>query len=612
MFLFLVLFLLSFNAQVSAGEKAEIKPSNAEKKQILTYARTLYDNKEEAVLKNKLSPKLNKVSNPIILSLFNSDGVFLGSIRNEDTKTNLSDRLKKTVFELRKMAFQHPTKRVSTFIKKIKMATDIFKAKPNFLHVMVVSHTAKFANFGIKGLFDYKVYEPQVTGLAYELKGKRAEINPLEALLFNFGSKSSRNYLAKKLKIDPKKMIAYNDLVIEVYDVIHFGEGFPKRKFTNYHRGHKVFTHKDVTYAELKNRLKHVGSWYKNNVKNDEVTFIYYPSTGKYKNSSRTMVRSTMAVWVLNKLATYLNDEKLKALGQETTNFYLERYFNMTESLKAGHLIPSEKPTKRGEIAKNRYTTAGFLAMSLLESGGYEKHKKEIDLLMDWLMKNQREDGIFWTEFAQSQYFMPGQLLLSVATVYEKTKDKKYKTYFEKSFEAYAKQIGNMMRLGNKHYTPYAPAWFTQPFAKMYLLTKEKKYKDMVFAINDNVAKWYKLNAEDQIYFDYDGMLAPKPGSNGNNSITSAALESLTDAAFVAKKSGDTKRFQEYSFVIKRTVAYLMRLQYTPENTYYIQARHRVIGGFKTNLINTRVWMDNVWHLTSAFMKIEKEKLLGK
>jgi len=105
-------------------------------------------------------------------------------------------------------------------------------------------------------------------------------------------------------------------------------------------------------------------------------------------------------------------------------------------------------------------------------------------------------------------------------------------------------------------------------------------------------------------------MLAPLPGSYGNTAITAAVLESLVDAAYVAKKSGDTTRLQKYTRIIKKTTAYLMRLQYTPANTYYIQNRERVIGGFKTDLLNTKVWMDNVWHLTSAFIKIEKDKLL--
>ncbi|MCA9541238.1 MAG: hypothetical protein KC620_20195, partial [Myxococcales bacterium] len=108
----------------------------------------------------------------------------------------------------------------------------------------------------------------------------------------------------------------------------------------------------------------------------------------------------------------------------------------------------------------------------------------------------------------------------------------------------------------------------------------------------------------------YDGALTPKRGYYGNNSVTAAALESITDAAILAKKLGDTQRLANYKRVIRSAVAYLLRLQYTPANTYGFRQRERIIGGFKQDLLNQTSWMDNVWHLTSAFMKIHQNGLL--
>jgi hypothetical protein len=124
------------------------------------------------------------------------------------------------------------------------------------------------------------------------------------------------------------------------------------------------------------------------------------------------------------------------------------------------------------------------------------------------------------------------------------------------------------------------------------------------------VALAYENNARYQVYPDYDGMLAPKPLSYGNNSVTAAALESLTDAAITAKAAGDMTRYRRYQEVIRHTTAFLMRLQYIPENTYYIAERDRVVGGFKNDMVNTKMWMDSVWHLTGAFIKIHQNKLL--
>lgn len=120
----------------------------------------------------------------------------------------------------------------------------------------------------------------------------------------------------------------------------------------------------------------------------------------------------------------------------------------------------------------------------------------------------------------------------------------------------------------------------------------------------------YYLNAENISYFDYDGILCPKPGSYGNLSITAASLESLVDAYHIAELAGNMEKKKKYKNVIKHTTAYLMRLQYLPENTYYIKNRGKVLGGFKYDLVNNSIWMDNIWHLTNAFIKIKNYKIL--
>ena len=69
-------------------------------------------------------------------------------------------------------------------------------------------------------------------------------------------------------------------------------------------------------------------------------------------------------------------------------------------------------------------------------------------------------------------------------------------------------------------------------------------------------------------------------------------------------------RYKKYQQVIRHATAFLLRLQWIPENTYYIQERERVVGGFKNDMVNTKMWMDSVWHLTSAFIKIQQHRLL--
>lgn len=582
-FLILVLFL-SVSGFVQAQTVLEL--TLEEKQAILGYARAMLD---DGIFDFIFPDKLEALKNPVIVTFFDAQGNLISTERENNPNLSLTQKLEHLV---------DPTKH----------------SKDHFIHIMIVSDVGYFNNFGITGLFDNRVYEPHVTGIAYEWQGRRAELTPLETLYLNLGPKSVRNYLAKKVGMDAQKMPEMNDLKIEIYRVLHFGESYPNYKFAEFHRGHKVFVAENVTPEEILNRLKLIGEWYAHNTIEGQVAYEYFPSLDMYDDSQRTMIRSTMAVWILNRLAFFLKDENLKDLGKKSVQFYLERYFQMSESLKKGELIPSTVPEKKDsdQVAQNKFPAASFLVGTILERGEEQKYQKEIKLLMNWVMKFQKSDGLIWTQYAQGQYFEPGQLLLMIADLYEKTKDPHYKDFFDKSFQTYSAAIQDMIRLGTAQYAPYAPAWFTQPFAKMYVITRDTQYRDAVFLINDNVVKWYDINKEYQAYFDYDGMLAPKSWHYGNVSITSASLESLCDAAYVAKLSGDAERFKKYSFVIRRSVAYLMRLQYTPENTYYVKNKERALGGFKTDLVNSKIWMDNVWHLTSAFIKIYRHELLGK
>jgi len=589
----LVLFsVLVLFCQNSYSAQFEISLNEQGKNILLNYSRLLLEDKDVSGI--RFDDETNQISTPLIICLFSKDGELLISERVENKNVSIEKKIREAVQNIK-----HTLKLNQNDLKN------------SYIHILVQNYEAKFANFGIKGLFDWKVYEPRVTGLVYYLSEKRAELNPLECLTWNFNSKKSRTYLAKKIKISPKAMIKQNDLEIGIYRVIHFGEGYPNRNLTNYHRGHKVFTIDQVNADTIRNSLQWIGNWYKNNTLGGEVAYQYDPTTGKYHNKNRTMVRSIMSVWSLNKLAYFLDDDVLKSLGKTCIDYYLQRYFSIENSRKQNRLIPSEVPTEKGETAANRYTTASFLAMAILErDDGQIAYKNQIKLLMDWVMQYQKPNGIFWTQYAQSQYFMPGQLLLAITTLYEKSKDNYYKKFFDKSFTVYSRQIEEMMHLAPKWYTPIAPAWFTQPFAKMYTITNEDKYKRIVFQINDRVEKWYYVNAENISYFDYDGILCPKPGSYGNLSITAASLESLVDAYHIAELAGNMEKKKKYKNVIKHTTAYLMRLQYLPENTYYIKNREKVSGGFKYDLVNNSIWMDNIWHLTNAFIKIKNYKIL--
>jgi hypothetical protein len=575
------------------GEQLELDDDT--RRGLLSRARALWDGEAD-----KLGPPTGKAADeeaPLILTVFHSDGRLLVWKRIDDPATGLAAKL-------------------AVAVKAARSDVGIGAVGDVFLHIDVVSYNGRFLNFGVKGLFKNRVFEPRITGLVFEKDGKRAELPPLETAYLNLGPKGSRKLVAQRLGVDPKA--AENDLGlwIEIYRTLHFGERYPDRAFGDYLRSNEALLAKDVDDAKVLERLKLVGQWYRANVRDGEVTYKFDPTTGREIEAPRTMVRSTMSVWVLNRLGAHLNDPELLKLGEETMKFYFERYFQMAKSKAAGSIQYNPKRTQKGETSNERWTTAGFVCAAALERPDREKYLGECDLLMNFMMGKRNSQKVFDSRWALSQYFMPGQALLTLAYAWEATGDPKYAKFLEETWDVYLPPLLDMMHLGDKRYAPYAPAWFTQPAAQMWFMMREKqpekaeRYRTLVYAINDKVVTWYEANATPAAYTDQDGILGPKYGFRGNVSITAASLEALVDASRVADLSGDPARRDRYMAAARQTIAYLMRLQYTPANTYYTRHRERITGGFKTDLFNNQVWMDNVWHLTSAFIKTRKWGLL--
>lgn len=481
------------------------------------------------------------------------------------------------------------------------------------IHLMVITRTVRLPNFGFKGLFANKVFEPQVMGVAFELDGKRTERDPLEQVMYNHGPKSARRAMMEDLGGSAVALSTKNDLIVEFYEVAHFGERPGDHRYTEYFRGFEAVTPEQVTPELLMERLRLIGDWYRHNIRPDgQVTYEFSPSNRKEYDQQRTMVRSTMATWILNRLAVFLDDDELRRLGRQAIDYYLDRYFQIERSRAAGRLQPSGKALPNGNIVSNRYTVASFIAGALMEREDWQQHTGDIELLMTYAMSKQRPDGVMWTQFANSQYFMPGQLLLIVSYAAEKLGGGPYAAFFDKTLSAYGPALRGQMALAPPLWVPYAPAWYTQPFAHRWLhqAPKDDGLRELVFLINDRVVQHHRYNADHQRHPDYDGAMTPKRGYYGNNSVTAASLESLADAAIVARAAGDAERFARYQTAIRHITAYLLRLQFTPTNAYWVRDKERVIGGFKTDLINQKVWMDNVWHLTSAFIKIHQHRLL--
>ena len=141
----------------------------------------------------------------------------------------------------------------------------------------------------------------------------------------------------------------------------HIGEQKTDAAFSRYFRGHQPLTTEEVSHALIEQRLRWIAGWYENNIIDGEVTYEYSTAKGTYQNEERTMVRSTMAVWILNRLAEYLASDALKEGRCRHDSTIL---IDISKSIPLGRWGDSAKPIPlaNGNLVAYRFTTASFIA----------------------------------------------------------------------------------------------------------------------------------------------------------------------------------------------------------------------------------------------------------
>ena len=179
-----------------AGNPSELNLPEANQRELLAAARQICDGGNAP----EISPTLAALQRDIIPILYGPDG-----------KRAASERLRGEDATMKRLADHLPAL--------------CEKAPPGArLHLLVVGYTARLPNFGIKGVFDQKVFEPMVNGLVYEFRGVRREIDPMAQVERNLGSRGVRQEIAFGAGLTSQKAPAANGLIVEIYRALHIGE----------------------------------------------------------------------------------------------------------------------------------------------------------------------------------------------------------------------------------------------------------------------------------------------------------------------------------------------------------------------------------------------------
>lgn len=381
-----------------------------------------------------------------------------------------------------------------------------------------------------------------------------------------------------------------NDTIISIYDTFAF-KWNRNGDITDLYRYNILINQEQISNDVIYNRLLLAKNWFLNNINPDTglLEYMYYPSKNKHESEDNNHIRQLASMWIMTELDTFFWSKDFKELAQATYDYYLEYYIDKGDYA----FINIHKVT----IANNAFVILGLLWAEQYDLNfNWELTQEEIlEHLANGIIEMQREDGSYNTKFLMTTDsgadFYPGESMLALMKLYNHSWEEKYLESVEKAFLYYQDYWRN-----NKN-TAFIP-WHSQVDYLLYKATSDKKYAEFVFEMNDwiiDTNQTITSRYPDEIWWFPRG--APRIS-------TSSYMEWINDAYLLAIAVDNKEHIKKYKESIETATRFILQLQFTEENSFYLEDNNKAIWGFKQSLTNNQLRNDNTQHASSALMKI--------
>lgn len=197
--------------------------------------------------------------------------------------------------------------------------------------------------------------------------------------------------------------------------------------------------------------------------------------------------------------------------------------------------------------------------------------------------------------------FYPGEALYSIARSHLMQPQPWKLDVLNKAFPFYE------ARFAQHRSAPFIP-WQSAAFAEGYLLTKNERWANFVFAMNDWLVTLQYVEAPTTptewlggfAAWDGERLLRVPPGAS-----TSSYSEALAEACRVARLKGDADRWRVYQQSLVRSISFLMSQQYTVSNTTHFERwfSKKLHGGFWASVDDGHLRIDFTQHAVCAMLQ---------
>lgn len=382
----------------------------------------------------------------------------------------------------------------------------------------------------------------------------------------------------------------YMDKDVEIYryDTFTF-MGKRYHKFIDLYRYNILINMDKINNKRIIDSISSGHDWFLNTVNSSTnlLEYLYYPSENEY-STDNNHIRQLASLWALTELNTFLNINASKFLIYSTLDYYLSFIDNTSNY---SYIILNNQ----AKLANN-----AFLILSLLNTPQYQDQNELLQQLGNGILSLQNGNGSYNTYFFSDENtgidYYPGEAMLSLMELYNHTRDQRYLNSVKKAFYHYRDYWRNSKN------TAFIP-WHSQTYKLLFEETKDPDLVEFIFEMNDWMIDNYQI--KNSAYPDEIGGF-PKYYPTFS---TSVFIEGINDAYSVALMVNDTFHIQKYKEAIRLGTRFILQIQFTENNTFYLINDIKTIGGFKASLTCNNLRIDNTQHSVMALMKTSKNKI---
>lgn len=346
--------------------------------------------------------------------------------------------------------------------------------------------------------------------------------------------------------------------------------------------------------------MLHGKKWLSLHIKNDgSFVYLYEPQKKEKIYNKNNMIRQLLAARVVAQFCAD-GDEKFCEIHRRNIKFFFENIYQ--EKDVNGKSIAYMVFNKKSKLGVN-----ALMVRLLIQSPFFDKYKNQAEKLVQGILLLQNKDGSFEPWYIEPEYkydkdyiltFYSGEAILALTEYYKKTNNKEVYIMAEKAQEYYLEKYVQLMHVN--FYPAYVP-WHTFSLANFYRETKNIKYAQAVFTLNDELLKIQDIHENVGRFYDKRHPEYGKPHSASDGIYT----ESLVVAYEMAKDVDDKQRQKKYYKRIRMAVDNLATLQYCNTQGYDKNTAEEDCGGVRVKKGQTAVRIDNIAHMLDATLKIK-------